>query len=108
MGKSPGCPEWRRLPEACRLFLRGVTARAAAPIALVVGTLLSAVNQGAVVFGGNATVATWLQVGFNYAVPFVVPSVGFLAAGRVPPSRRDQGRDQRGASLAEQDRTTHR
>jgi hypothetical protein len=67
-----------------RLFCRGVTVRAAARTALVVGTLLSAVNQGAIVWSGEATLGTWARVAFNYAVPFVVASVGFLAACRVP------------------------
>lgn len=65
-------------------MLRGVTARTAAPVAAVVGTLLSTVNQGAVVATGEATTATWIRVGFNYVVPFCVASFGFLAARRVP------------------------
>jgi hypothetical protein len=84
------CPEWSELPQACQLFLRGVTARAAAPVALVVGTLLSFANQAAVVFSGAATASTWVQVTFNYIVPFMVSSVGFLAARRVSSTRRDR------------------
>lgn len=76
---------WRRRREAVGLFLRGVTVRAAWPTAVVVGTLLSAANQGDVLVSGEATVQTWLRVGFNYVVPFVVASVGFLSAYR----RRD-------------------
>ncbi|ORB71162.1 hypothetical protein BST45_04075 [Mycobacterium shinjukuense] len=64
------------------MFLRGYTVRAASPIALVVGTLLSAVNQGPVIAGGRADMVTWLQVAFNYAVPFVVASLGYLSARR--------------------------
>lgn len=66
-------------------MLCGVTARTALPVALVVGTLLSAVNQGAVIAGGGGTPAVWLRVSFNYAVPFVVSSMGFLGAGRLRP-----------------------
>jgi hypothetical protein len=65
----------------------GVTWRTSVPVALVVGTLLSAVNQGAVIAGGESTAGVWLRVAFNYAVPFVVSSAGFLAAGRVRPGR---------------------
>ena len=80
-----GCPPWRGFPSACIIVLCGVTARTALPVALVVGTVLSAVNQGAVVAGGGGTPAVWLRVGFNYAVPFLVSSIGFLGAGRLRP-----------------------
>jgi hypothetical protein len=56
--------------------------RTAWKVAAVVGTLLSAVNQGAVIAGGDATWATWVRVGVNYVVPFAVASVGFLSACR--------------------------
>lgn len=74
---------WRRHREALALFLRGATAAAAWPTAVVVGTILSLVNQGDVIAGGGASLGTWLRVAFNYAVPFVVASVGFLSAHRV-------------------------
>jgi hypothetical protein len=83
--EASGCPSWSRFPEACVLLLCGVTARTAIPIALVVGTLLSVVNQGAVIAGGDYTADVWARVAFNYAVPFLVSSVGFLASGRVRP-----------------------
>ncbi|MBI3647565.1 MAG: nitrate/nitrite transporter NrtS [Actinobacteria bacterium] len=49
-------------------------------MAAVVGTLLSLINQGGVILGGDATVATWIRVGLNYVVPFCVSSLGFLSA----------------------------
>ena len=52
------------------------------PIALLVGTLLSLINQGSVIFGGHATDATWIRVGMNYVVPFCVSSSGFFASQR--------------------------
>lgn len=79
-----GRPEWTTWSEAVGLLVRGATARAAWKVALVVGTILSAVNQGSVLAGGDATAVTWLRVGFNYCVPYVVASVGFLAACRRP------------------------
>jgi hypothetical protein len=79
------CPEWCRLSEACILFVCGVTWRTAVPVALLVGRLLSAVNQGAVIADGASTAGVWVRVALNYAVPFVVSSAGFLAAGRVRP-----------------------
>lgn len=80
-----GCPPWRGFSAACTIVLCGVTARTAVPVALVVGTLLSAVNQGAVIAGSGGTPAVWLRVSFNYIVPFVVSSIGFLGAGRLRP-----------------------
>ncbi len=64
------------------MFLRGITLRTAGPTALVVGTVLSLVNQGAVVVGGHADGGTWVRVAVNFAVPFCVASVGFLSARR--------------------------
>ncbi|MBW5481810.1 nitrate/nitrite transporter NrtS [Streptomyces bambusae] len=52
------------------------------PIGLLVGTLLSLVNQGAVIASGDATAATWLRVLFNYLVPFCVSSAGFFSCRR--------------------------
>jgi len=47
-----------------------------------VGTILSLVNQGSVVLGGEAGWLTWLRVGVNYLTPFVVASIGYLAGCR--------------------------
>lgn len=74
---------WRRFPEALDLFVRGHTFRAAAPVAAVVGTLLSVVNQGAVLLDGHFTVPVALRVLFNYLTPFTVASIGWLSACRV-------------------------
>ncbi|MEM8618707.1 MAG: nitrate/nitrite transporter NrtS [Actinomycetota bacterium] len=75
-------PAWSSRREACGLILRGVTFTTCARIALVVGTMLSVINQGAVILDGDATVMTWVRVGFNYLVPFVVSSIGYLAPFR--------------------------
>ncbi len=75
---------WSTSREALGLLVRGRTARTALPAAAVVGTLLSAVNQGAIVVSGDATTATWLRVGANYAIPFCVASLGYLSARRRP------------------------
>ncbi len=85
MGEVPGSvTTWTRPADAIRLFVRGCTVRTAAPTALVVGTVLSGVNQGAIVVDGQATLATWLRIAVNYVVPFLVASVGYLSARRAP------------------------
>lgn len=61
------------------MFLQGATLPAAGPIALVIGTWLTLVNQGDRIVQG---VVPWVKVALNYATPFVVSSLGFLAARR--------------------------
>lgn len=78
-------PPWTTRAEACRLVLRGFTFPTCARVALVVGTILTVVNQGSVIAVGDATVATWLRVGVNYLVPFIVSSIGYLAPFRCRP-----------------------
>jgi hypothetical protein len=71
-----------------RLLVTGATFRTSFPVALVVGTLLCAVNQGAALAAGDLDVATLVRVATNYAIPYVVSSVGFLSAHRVGPPAR--------------------
>jgi hypothetical protein len=78
-------PSWSTPAEGFRLWFSRTTLRKTVRIALIVGTLLSLINQGSVIFGGHATTATWIRVGMNYVVPFCVSSIGFLSATR----RRD-------------------
>ena len=75
---------WQRPYQAALLLARGRTARKALPVAAIVGTVLSLVNQGCVIVGGTATASTWVRVAVNYAVPFLVASVGYLSGRRVP------------------------
>jgi len=56
--------------------------RAAAPVALVVGSLLSLVNLGSTLVHDGLTGALALKVDVNYLTPFVVASIGYLAARR--------------------------
>jgi hypothetical protein len=48
-------------------------------IALVVGVVLTAINQLDVIVGGDATTATWVKCGLNFLVPFVVSNLGLLS-----------------------------
>jgi hypothetical protein len=75
-------PVWTRPVEAVALVLRGRTARVAVPVAAVVGTVISVVNQGDVVITGQASAVTWVRIAVNYVVPFVVASVAYLSACR--------------------------
>ena len=51
-------------------------------IALIVGTLLFAINQLDVVVRGDATAAVWIKSAVTYVVPFCVANAGVLAASR--------------------------
>jgi hypothetical protein len=70
---------WESYREAGGMFLRGATVATASRIALVVGTWLSLLNQGHAIFDGHPP---WAKVALNYATPFVVASLGYLAARR--------------------------
>ncbi|WP_169501785.1 nitrate/nitrite transporter NrtS [Kribbella catacumbae] len=69
--------------DAVLLVVRGRTARKSLPVAAVVGTVLSLVNQGSVIAGGAATLGTWVRVAVNYLVPLLVASIGYLSGRRV-------------------------
>jgi hypothetical protein len=53
-------------------------------IALVVGIVLTSINQLDVILGGEATAATWIKCGMNFVVPFIVSNLGLLS-GRPSP-----------------------
>jgi hypothetical protein len=91
---SARCPPWSRPGEALRLLIRGVTVRPCVPVAAVVGCVLSAINEGSQVASGHAGWLTWVRIGLNFVVPFLVSSYGYLTAARVPdrhPSQRAAG-----------------
>jgi hypothetical protein len=88
------CPPWSRPGEALRLLIRGITVRACVPVAAVVGCVLSAINEGSQVASGHAGWLTWVRIGLNFVVPFLVSSYGYLTAARMPdrhPSQRAAG-----------------
>jgi len=79
-------PVWSTRRQELVLFLRGVTVRVAGRVAIVVGTILSAVNQGSVILAGDTTGLTWTPIAVNYLIPFVVASFGYLAGCRAEPA----------------------
>jgi hypothetical protein len=77
-------PPWSRPGEAIRLFIHGVTVRRCVPVAAVVGCVLFSINQAVPVATGRTGWLTWVQIGLNFLVPFLVASYGYLASARVP------------------------
>ncbi|MDQ3423259.1 MAG: hypothetical protein M3510_07735 [Actinomycetota bacterium] len=78
----PRLRPWSRPTEALGLLLSGATVRPCLLVALVVGTVLSVVNQGDVVAQGMAGLTVGLKVIANYAIPFLTSSTGALLAVR--------------------------
>ncbi len=73
---------WTQPREALWQFMCGATFRTCAPVALVVGTVLSLVNQGDVLAMGMGSGLVALKIGFNYMIPYVTASTGALLAIR--------------------------
>lgn len=74
---------WRTWRDAAKLIVAGATFATAARIALVVGTLLTAVNLGGPILSGRADIGTAARVVANYLIPYVVSSLGVLSRTRM-------------------------
>lgn len=61
-------------------IIAGQTGRTALPIALIVGTLLVALNQGSAIIGGHIDATVIWRSLMNYVVPYIVSSIGYLRA----------------------------
>ena len=68
--------------EALRICLRREHLRRTLKIAVVVGTILTLINQLDVIIRGDATALTWVKATLNYCVPFIVSNLGLLAGKR--------------------------
>ena len=51
-------------------------------IAVVVGVILTAINQLDVILAGHTSAATWVKCGLNFVVPFCVSNAGLLSGRR--------------------------
>jgi hypothetical protein len=65
--------------DALRIVLRWEYLRRTLTIALVVGTILTAINHADAIASGDATSATLAKAVLNYLVPFIVSNLGLLA-----------------------------
>jgi hypothetical protein len=65
--------------EACAFCLQRRNLRRTLRIALVVGIVLTLINQGSIITAGNATTATWVRTALNFVVPFLVSNAGLLS-----------------------------
>jgi hypothetical protein len=69
-----------RLPGLFELATSDGALKRSLLTALVVGTILSAINQGDVILAGEAP--NLVKVGLNYLVPFCVVTYGCVSARR--------------------------
>ena len=67
------------MQAALAYCLRREHLRRTVRIALLVGLVLTSINQLDVILRGDATTVTWLKSGLNFVVPFVVSNLGLLA-----------------------------
>jgi hypothetical protein len=70
---------WRAALATCR---SPANLRKTLRIALVVGCVLTLINQGDVIVRGEATSLTLVKICLNFVVPFVVSNLGVLAGDR--------------------------
>jgi len=70
---------WAGVVDAFRYCARRDHLRRTVRIALVVGVVLTAINQLDVILAGDSTSATWVKCGLNFVVPFVVSNLGLLS-----------------------------
>jgi len=73
---------WAEPRHAFRQLSRGATLRTCVPVALVVGSLLSAVNEGDVLVSGMVTQRVVVKLAANLLIPFLTSSTGALLAVR--------------------------
>jgi hypothetical protein len=83
--------------DALSIVFRREHLRKTARIALVVGCVLTLINQLDVFLGDKATAITFVKTGLNFCVPFIVSNLGLLAGKRtekaagVPSGRAESG-----------------
>jgi hypothetical protein len=78
-GEAAALTGWRFWYVTCS---RRANLRRTVRIALVVGTVLTAINQGDVLLGGEGTPATAIKIPINFLVPFVVSNLGVISGAR--------------------------
>lgn len=79
---APAETSFTRAREACVFCLQWHHLRRTLRIALIVGVVLTLINQGGVIAAGDATTATWVRCGLNFVVPFLVSNAGLLSGRR--------------------------
>jgi len=80
--QAPAVRRGTVIREACAFCAQRRNLSRTIRIALVVGIVLTLINQGSVIAAGHATAATWVRCALNFVVPFLVSNAGLLSARR--------------------------
>lgn len=81
-GQKP--PSWSRWYEVFRVVAYPTYLKRTARIALIVGSILFAINHLDEVIAGRATAVTWIKGAVTCLVPFCVANLGVLVASHRP------------------------
>jgi len=73
---------WSTWREALRVVFRPTHLRSTITVAIVVGTGLTAINQGDVLLRGQVGLGLLVKALLTYLVPFLVSNYGLLTATR--------------------------
>ena len=85
---NPASAERRSWRAAVSYCAQPAHLRRTVRIALVVGLVLTGINQLDVLLRGDATALTYVKCALNFVVPFIVSNLGLLA-GRTQAGRPD-------------------
>lgn len=77
-----GVLAWRGWREAVQVMVFPAHLKRTLVTALLVGTILFAINQLNMVIDGHADAGVWVRTGVTYLVPFAVSNVGILIGTR--------------------------
>ncbi len=72
------------IAAALAYCLRPAHLRSTVLVALVVGTILTLVNQSDAIFAGAMSLAFAAKVAANYVIPFIVSNLGLLSGRPAP------------------------
>ena len=75
-------PVRTRVPLAIEICCARPTLRRTGRIAVVVGVVLTGINEGDSLAHGHASAATGVKMALNFVVPFVVSNLGVLTGTR--------------------------
>ncbi len=84
MQAAVGPPTWASVGDIPRVVFNRRSLTRTIGVAVVVGTVLFAINQLDVVLSGRATTGTWIKAATTYLVPLCVANYGVLTATHRP------------------------
>jgi hypothetical protein len=82
MTNERNAPTWQTLSQWPRVIFYPPHLARTVATALVVGTVLFAINHLDVVLAGHASTETWVKTALTYLVPFCVSNIGLLIGCR--------------------------